>query len=268
MSSNLEKGLIEVGYFLSRMGTDSPPASLKAASWKEAYSKFYNTFGIGKTEEEFKNSLKNLRDHFDSHLENNRIGWKDDDGNPQQLSSSNQHVFDELQKLNDSDLWVKIKPYVVTSLNTKLSKIKSKEVTAKKAKFFSSEFNGKKKLTARKVVEATVNHGLVVDELKEYVESTVKNSFTYNTQKIDLALETAGELQRIYEVKTATDTQSIYTAVGQLCMHSAGSEGIEKWMVLPGPIENTELLECLDTLDISVLWYQIDEGSCNFELNK
>ncbi|WP_133406893.1 hypothetical protein [Parashewanella tropica] len=268
MSSNLEKGLIEVGYFLSRMGIDNPPELLNVASWKEAYAKFYGTFGFGKTEEEFKNSLKNLRDHFDSHLDNIRIGWKADDGKPQQLSSTNQHVFDELQKLDNGALWKKIKPYVVTSYDAKISKRKVKEVTASKAKFFSSEFKGKKTLKARKVTVATVNHGLVVDSLKQYVEETTDYCYTYNTQKVDLALEQSGELQRIYEVKTATDTQSIYTAVGQLYMHSAGAPDIEKWMVLPGPEDNDQLLQCLSTLNISVLWYEIAGESCNFELNK
>ncbi len=84
----------------------------------------------------------------------------------------------------------------------------------------------------------------------------------------DALLKLALLIQRIYEVKTATDTQSIYTAVGQLYMHSAGAPDIEKWMVLPGPEENEQLIHCLNTLNISVLWYQIEGESCNFELNK
>lgn len=268
MSNNLEKGLVEVGYFFSRMGVDEPPRHLNVSSWKDGYSMFYNTFGLGKTEDEFKNSLKNLRDHFDSHLENNRVGWKDDEGNPQQLASTNQQVFDELQRLDDNALWSRIKPYAVTSHDAKLSKNKIETVTKIKAKYFSSEFKGRKRIKGQKATEALVNHGLVVDELKTYVDQTIDNGFTYNTQKVDLALEVGGNLTRIYEVKTATDTQSIYTAVGQLYMHSAGSENIQKWMVLPGPVDNEDLLGCLGTLGISILWYDINDESCEFELNK
>lgn len=268
MNTNIERGLIEAGYFLSRMGTNAPPTVLNAVSWKEAYSKFYSTFGLGKAEEEFKNSLKNFRDHFDSHLENNRVGWKDDSGNPQQLSSENQQVLDELNKLDDVALWEKIKPYVVTSFDLKLSSQKIKQITAQKTKFFSSEFKGTKKIKAQEMSEATVNHGLVVDSLKSYVDSTTDASFSYNTQKVDLALEISGQLQRIYEVKTATDTQSLYTAVGQLYMHTAGSNSIEKWIVIPGPVENKDLLECLTVLNISVLWFAIKDGLCEFEIYK
>lgn len=90
MSAGLDVRLVEVGYFLSRAGVANPPAPLGAASWKEAYAKFYASFGQGKSEEAFRNSLKNLRDHFDSHLPNERTGWMGDDGQPQKLSAANQ----------------------------------------------------------------------------------------------------------------------------------------------------------------------------------
>lgn len=268
MKNILEKGLIEAGYFLSRMGVSTPPDQLNASSWKEAYLKFYNTFGMGKTEEEFKNSLNNIRDHFDRHLVNNRTGWQGI-GPEGKLSESKQQVFDELGKLNSDLLWQRIKPYVVTSHDLKLSQKKIKQVSSSQAKFFSSEFSGKRKIGAKAAAKAFVSHGLVVDSLKVYVDEYGPEGFTYNTQKIDLALEVDQVLQRIYEVKTSTDSQSIYTAVGQLYMHSAGAEDIEKWMVLPGPDENTVLLNCLQALDISVLWYQLEEdGLCRFEPTK
>jgi len=244
MSKNLKRGLIEVGYFLSRSGKDGPPIELKVKSWKDAYSKFYGTFGLGKTIGEFNNSLKNLRDHFDSHLENNRIGWKEFDNEPQQLSSTNQEVFDELQKLSDESVWYKIEPYVVSGYNLSITERINLEIKKIEGKYFSSEFEGKKIVGARSALEANVYHGIVVDNLKLFVESSIENSYAYNTQKIDLALETEGNLRHIYEVKTATDTQSIYTAVGQLFMHSAGISDVEKWIVLPNSFANNDLINC------------------------
>jgi len=111
MSSILQREFIEVGYFLSRLGIEGPPPQLKAKTWKEAYSKFYATFGSSKTEDEFRNSLKNLRDHFDSHLDNSRTGWMED-GMPQELSSLNKEVFDELQKLSDNELWKRVNAFL------------------------------------------------------------------------------------------------------------------------------------------------------------
>ena len=265
MRKVLEKELLEVGYFLSRMGIDTPPVVLNVTSWKEAYLKFYSSFGKEKTEEEFKNSLKNIRDRFDRHLDNGREGWKGSDAE-NKLSLSNQEVFDELEKLNDEELWRRVRPYAAMSYDLKLVRRKRKEISSGKIKFFSSEFSGKKKTGARNATKATVFHGLVVDRLKEWVDQSVPGGLTFNTQKIDLALEINEALQRIYEVKTSADTQSVYTAVGQLYMHSAGDADIEKWIVLPGPAENSELLSCLKTLNISVLWYRLEEtGLCHFQ---
>ena len=242
---------------MSRMGVDDPPRELKANTWQAAYSKFYETFGAGKPEQEFQRRLKNVRDHFDSHDNHNRRrGWRLTDKSPQPLSKLNQDVFDDLKRLDDDALWRRIRPY--------LSKKEAKRVTTRKAPFFSSEFGGTRPSRHVTMGEATVTHGRIVDGLKRYVEKTVKRAFPYNTQQIDLAVDVNGELQRIYEVKTAMDTQSTYTAVGQLCMHSAGAPGVEKWIVLPGPIANTELVECLNTLGISILWHRLQGKSYGF----
>ena len=259
--------LIEVGYFLSRVGIDDPPPQLKARTWKEAFAKFYGTFGASKDETEFHNSLKNLRDHFDSHLPNNRAGWLEKDGRtPQELSSANLEVLHEFQDLTEEELWFRIKPYATTSYDEKIARSQSRKVTKEKAKYFSSEFSGRRELPAKAKHsgEAVVNHGLVVDSLKLHIEKAYPDAFVYNTQKIDLALETNGVLSRIYETKTSTDTQSVYTAVGQLFMHTANSLDVEKWIVLPSPLKNDDLEGCLQALEINLLLYTIEDSDVIF----
>ena len=61
MSDKLDEKLVEVGYFLSRLGKDDPPQQLNAKTWKEAYEKFYPSLGQNKDAKQFQNSLKNLR---------------------------------------------------------------------------------------------------------------------------------------------------------------------------------------------------------------
>ncbi|WP_024609168.1 hypothetical protein [Pseudoalteromonas sp. TAB23] len=268
MSSILDIRLIEVGYFLSRLGINEPPETLKASSWKEAYSKFYGTFGGEKTEVEFKNSLKNLRDHFDSHLENERTGWMAEDGHPQKLSAANQEAFDRLQKLTDVELWNHIRPLATTSYDSKIEKKKADEAKESGAKYFSSEFSGKKKVKSKATTEANVVHGYVVDQLKQYVEQNFKNTVVFNTQKIDLAIELDGEITTIFEVKTSGDTQSIYTAVGQLFMHGTGIPNVSRIIVLPEPLENESTINCLCELGIQLMLFSIDNQLCNFKLNK
>lgn len=185
MSSILDIRLIEVGYFLSRLGVNEPPKVLNASSWKEAYSKFYGTFGGDKTEVEFKNRLKNLRDHFDSHLDNQRTGWMAEDGHPQKLSAANQEVFDHLHKLTDVELWAHIRPLATTSYDSKLEKMKTDEVKESGAKYFSSEFSGEKKLKSKTSAEANVVHGYIVDQLKQFVEQNFKNTVVFNCTSSD-----------------------------------------------------------------------------------
>lgn len=264
MSTNLDRRLIEVGYFLSRRGIDNPPIELNAKSWKEAYLKFYSAFGGDKTEDEFKNSLKNIRDHFDSYIENNRTGWMDNDNKPQKLSSINQNVFDELGKLKDDDLWKYIRPLAVLSYNKKLEDKSNSKVEQNRAKYFSSEFSGKKKVKGRTDIDANVIHGFVVDSLKDFVELSEKNATVYNTQKIDLAVEENGYLKKVFEVKTKSDSQSIYTAVGQLFMHSVLTSA-EKIIVLPDDVNNKSLFDCLTELKITILVYSIQNDKCVFE---
>ena len=259
----LERELIEVGYFLSRLGIDGPPKELQVATWKEAYQKFYPTFGLGKTEEEFQNSLKNLRDHFDSHNNNDRNGWLDGD-EAQTLSSNNQVVFDELKKLTEQEVWERVRNLAVTSYDTKIAKNEINKVQEEQAKYFSSEFKGTKKIPKKKQKELYVSHGIVVDELKKFIESKSKEGTIYNTQKIDLAVDDNNSLKEIYEVKTSNDTQSIYTAVGQLFMHSAGSISTKKWIVLPSPVDNIKLLYCLSELGINLLCYDLENNQCEF----
>lgn len=267
MSNILDIRLIEVGYFLSRLGVYKPPVPLKAVSWKEAYSKFYSTFGCDKTEEEFKNSLKNIRDHFDSHLENQRTGWMGEDGLPQKLSNGNQEVLERLQKLTDQQLWDYIRPLAITSYDSELEKKKANQLKTSGAKYFSAEFSGKKIIKPNGPTHANVIHGYVVDQLKTYVEQTYEYTAVFNTQKIDLAIELNDEITTVFEVKTSVDTQSIYTAVGQLFMHTVGAQNVSRIIVLPEFFVNQVTINCLQELKVQIIWFSIKNNQCKFHLN-
>jgi hypothetical protein len=77
-------------------------------------------------------------------------------------------------------------------------------------------------------------HGEVVDALANWRtglgladgEKLTKNVL------IDLGVKKAGKLTEVYEVKTSTARGDIYTAIGQLTVHSAGN-ACRRFMVLP-----------------------------------
>lgn len=108
----LDIKIVEIGYFLSRCGVEKPPEKLKATNWKDAINCFYKKLNNGKTEKEFYNSLKNVRDHFDSHLNNARIGWHNEHKEPDRLPEQYLFVLNYLKKLTDDALWGYLKNYV------------------------------------------------------------------------------------------------------------------------------------------------------------
>lgn len=90
-----------VASFLSRFGSRSvdrcidPPDSLHVGTWKEAYDLFYGAINGGRAEQYFRNSLKNARDSYDSHLaESGRIGWGDPD-----LGRPPRHLGERVRKV-------------------------------------------------------------------------------------------------------------------------------------------------------------------------
>ena len=107
----LDIKLLEVGYFLSMYGKNKPPIELKVKNWKEAYLSFYPKLGGEKTEQEFINSLNNIRDHFDSHIDNDRRGWFDKDGKADKLPKQYEFILTYFKDASNHELWAYIKPY-------------------------------------------------------------------------------------------------------------------------------------------------------------
>lgn len=107
----LDIKLLEIGYFLSMYGKSTPPDELKVKNWKDAYLSFFSTLGLDKTEQGFINRLNNIRDHFDSHIENDRRGWFNDKGQPDKLPEQYAFVLKYYKNISRANLWEIIKPY-------------------------------------------------------------------------------------------------------------------------------------------------------------
>jgi len=97
-----EEDLLEVAWYLSKYGKSQPPVGLGVQKWKEAIALFYPRFGEGKTAVGFYNSLKNSRDRFDSWVNDTRVGWRDEQGAPAELSHSAQRVHQRLNVLSEN----------------------------------------------------------------------------------------------------------------------------------------------------------------------
>lgn len=115
--------MIVAGYYLARCGksisngSDRPPATLDVQTWREAYDMFYGTMGDGRTRTQFRRSLKNTRDEFDSLFDNGRIGWRDKDGRPRSLGNKSKEVYEEWINRDREEL----EEYVLDLLNKSVS---------------------------------------------------------------------------------------------------------------------------------------------------
>ena len=86
---------------------------------------------------------------------------------------------------------------------------------------FQPEFSGKKEYTGAGRVEATCDHGLVVDALANTIARA--GLTPQNDANRDLvALDSRRRIKVLFEVKTDTSPQSIYSAIGQLYFHGVG----------------------------------------------
>ena len=81
-----------------------------------------------------------------------------------------------------------------------------------KLRKFFDEFSGRKEIKGRKTTVADCYHGPVVRALRDAI---VNSAEVLKTREIDLVAITSDKAF-IFEVKTSSNTQSIYTAVGQL----------------------------------------------------
>jgi hypothetical protein len=81
---------------------------------------------------------------------------------------------------------------------------------------------------------------------------------------IDLGIQADGRTKHIFEVKSSPDRQSIYAGIGQLVLHSLGSSGIKKTLVLPVGNKVKELTTVLRQIGIELLYYGISNGAVKF----
>lgn len=126
---------------------------------------------------------------------------------------------------------------------------------------FTPEFSGQKRgYSLARTIDATADHGPVVEELMKAVKKAGYEPF--NDQQRDLfVIGPNGRMATLFEVKTDVTTTNLYQAVGQLMLNGyAQQSSVRKVLVVPRkPTEKTE--QALHKLDIRVLTY-------NWEGNK
>ncbi len=127
---------------------------------------------------------------------------------------------------------------------------------------FTPEFEGTKEISLRESVEAQCKHGTVVRNLREaLVEAGVSPE---NDNLRDLFLrDNQGGVAAVYEVKTASDRQSIYSAIGQLVMYSSAQRETNQVLVLPDDLD-PGLRTAIENRGFAVVLYEWEDGEATF----
>lgn len=117
---------IQVGYYLSRFGNKKPPITSGTKKWKDVYDLFFNKLNNGRSIKSFRASLQNTRDGFDGYFDNEREGWKSDDGAPSPITGIDKVVFDEYAELNEEQIFGEIKD-LISPIDTSHEVMKGRE---------------------------------------------------------------------------------------------------------------------------------------------
>ncbi|MFC1678656.1 hypothetical protein ACFL2T_00350 [Elusimicrobiota bacterium] len=133
---------------------------------------------------------------------------------------------------------------------------------------YRDEFAGRREYEISRRISAECNHGLVVRALRGEVEQLLRQGGlrAYNDNRRDLfAVEDrTGVLRFLFEVKTAADTTSRYTAVGQLMYHSAGSSPKPKLVaVLPRELPSGAR-SIITSLGIRIVTFTLEDSTVRF----
>jgi hypothetical protein len=103
------------------------------------------------------------------------------------------------------------------------------------------------------------SHGIIVRALKN---KFVKLGTPYKSQTIDLVIETKDKIL-LFEIKTSFYSQSIYTGIGQLCVHSAvlsrrfPDREVVRYLVMPIDTKDDVQHKILQELGINLMPYKM-----------
>jgi hypothetical protein len=143
--------------------------------------------------------------------------------------------------------------------------IESDEFQDQQRKFedYFSEGRGRRTGKRSSDIDYISRHGEIVDALRDWRGTRLlpRNARIVKDVFIDLGIARGNELIEIYEVKPRSDRSSVYSAVGQLLVHS-GDNTCRKIIVLPHdePL-SVDLAEALRRLSIETVKFRLEMNS-------
>ena len=144
---------------------------------------------------------------------------------------------------------------------------KARDFQRKMRKFddFYKEARGRRRGSRPGQIDYLSRHGEVVDALHAWRSDRqlARGHRIVKDIYIDMGVATGrNDLRELYEVKTSSDRQDVYTAIGQLAVHS--SETSEKFLVLPkGKSLPQDLADALARQGIELMRFRLNRRGAN-----
>jgi hypothetical protein len=124
-------------------------------------------------------------------------------------------------------------------------------------KDYFKEFSGRKSGVRTREFEYISRHGDVVDAVAAWARERIEGRIV-KTVYLDLGVEENQKLVAIVEVKTSRERQCLYTAIGQLEVHSR-PETKQRILAIPaGAPLPRDILQCLESRSIQILNYTLE----------
>lgn len=125
---------------------------------------------------------------------------------------------------------------------------------------YLAEASGERRGIRNSEINFVTRHGDVVEALRIEREGIGNpNENVANSPLIDLYVRRDGVITELYEVKTSTDRQCLYTAIGQLMTHCGnGASQPSKTLVIPEGDIPADLADCLERLNIRLRRFRIN----------
>lgn len=201
----------------------------------------------------------------------NFIAWHGYDRSEVMFSDGYSDLYYPVAKLKGRELERKLVSFVISVDGFKSANPKKRLKVAADAErrekiLYTPEYFGTINVQSVRSYTTKCTHGLVVKELMEELEMKVTGSHEVcRTQKIDVLIKEGKQYVSVYEVKTSSDTQSVYTAIGQLMLHSEAKDSVGRFLVLPlKEVKDEHFLKVLSRMNIKLVEYTISENECQF----
>jgi hypothetical protein len=131
---------------------------------------------------------------------------------------------------------------------------------------YRDEFNGTRTVTRKGMVQMKWTHGSIVKALR----AALKDRGDFLQSKATDLVVKHGKYIDLYEVKSSSASQSIYTAIGQLVFNGYAlqsmfrSYAVRTFLVLPGSAENASRQERCKKLGFYLVTFEPDGASYKF----